>query len=95
MKQASQNYLIGTIVKTPLKVYFAGSSLHVLLQEIGLLLTFAVQQPQNAEVLSQMVVRAVMIYIPAHSADTLAINCILGMIMAIVWTVRYDRATNF
>lgn len=97
MKSASRNYFLGTLVKTPLKVYFTGSSAHVALKETMFLLSLALRTPnlQKGEVLSAMVAKAVLIYVPAHRPATVVLNFLLGIGVLVLWTVRYDRATNF
>ncbi len=97
MKAASQNYFLGTLLKTPLKVYFAGSSAHVAFKEIVFLLSLAFRSSpvQNVEVLSSMLVEAVMIYHPAHNPATVVLNFVIGLGILVIWTLRYERATSF
>lgn len=97
MKQSSQNYFLGTLLKTPLKVYFAGSTAHVALKEVVFLLSLAIRSPnlENTTVLSTMAKDAVLIYVPAHSPGTILLNFLIGIVVLGVWTLRYDRATAF
>jgi len=97
MKQASQNYFFGTLLKTPVKAYLAGSSLHVALKEFffALQFLFSGKSLQNPEYMAAMIERAVRIYIPATEPSAFILNCILGVVAVGIWTVRYDNATNF
>jgi len=97
MNSASQNYFLGTLLKTPLKVYFAGSSAHVAIKEAIFLLSFAFRPSniQDVDVLSSMLVEAVMIYIPAHKPATVILNFIIGIGVLVIWTLKYERATSF
>ena len=97
MKQASINYFAGTLLKTPIKAYIAGSSLHVAIQEVLLLLSLLYNSPnvQDIEVLTAMIGRAVMIYAPATDPAAFFVNCIFGVVAVGLWTVHFDQATNF
>lgn len=97
MKESSQNYFLGTLIKTPLKVYFAGSTAHVAIKEFVFLLSIVITPPdlQNSEILSKMLKDAVLIYVPAHSPGTVLLNVLFGVGVLAVWTLKYDRATDF
>ena len=96
VSQSSQNYYLGTLTKTPLKVYFAGSTLHVAIKETVLLLSLILQSPSITDsVFTSLIVEAVMIYIPAHEPNTIIVNAVFGIVSLTIWTIKFDRATNF